>query len=99
MYLVDKIDWLSFFDLLEKIAGIRDEVKKNEDKFRPLMQKWTERSKDITDMCISVVQLTCYQIEKIFDLLNKLQSFDDKQDSFQRRLKICCSNYFAKKFD
>ena len=99
MYMVDRIEWPSFFDSLEKIAAIRDELKKNEDKFRPLMQKWTERNKDITDMCISLIHLTCHQIEKIFDLLNKLQGFDDKQNSFQRRLNICFSKYFAEKFD
>ena len=49
--MVDRIEWPSFFDLLEKIAAIRDELKRNEDKFRPLMQKWTERNKDITNMC------------------------------------------------
>ena len=87
MHMIDRIEWLSFFDLLEKMVTIRDELKKNEDKFRPLVQKWTERSKDITDVCIFVIQLTCCQIEKIFYLLNKLQSFDDKQGSFQRRLK------------
>ena len=99
MYMVDRIEWPSFFNLLEKITAIRDQLKRNEDKFIPLMQKWTERNKDITDMCISVIQLTCHQIEKIFDLLNKLQGFVDKQNSFQKRLNICFSKYFAQKFD
>ena len=99
MYMVDRIEWPSFFDSLEKIVAIRDELKKNEDKFKPLMQKWIERNKDITDMCTFVIQLTCRQIEKTFDLLNKLEGFDDKKNSFQRRLNICLSRYFAEKFD
>lgn len=37
--------------------------------------------------------------KKIFDLLNKLQGFDDKQDSFLKRLNICLSKYFGENFD
>ena len=98
MYMIDRIEWPAFFDLLERLIIIRDELKGNEDKFIPLVQRWKKRSKDITDMCISVIQPTCCQVDKIFDLLNKLQGFDDKQDSFQRRLKICLSKYFVEKF-
>ena len=50
-------------------------------------------------MCIFVIDLTYHQIEGIFDLLNKLQDFDDKRDSFYRRLTNFLSKYFAKKFD
>ena len=57
------------------------------------------RNSDITLMCISVINLTCHQLEKVFDLLNKLQDFDDKQDSFLRRLTICLSKYLTRNFD
>ena len=63
------------------------------------MHNWTERNNDITAMCISIIQLLCHQIEKIFNLLNKLQGFDDKRDSFQKRLTICFSKYIVEKFD
>ena len=43
MYMVDRIVWPSFFDSLENIAAIRDELKKNEDKFRPLTQKFDRK--------------------------------------------------------
>lgn len=99
MYLVDRIEWPSFFDLLEGIAAIRDELNRGEVKFISLVQKWTERNNNITTMCIFVIQLSCHQIEKIFDLLNKLQGFDDKQDSFQKRLTICFSMYIVENFD
>ena len=82
MYLIDKIEWPTFFDQLSEISAIRDELRHNEATFRPIVQKWTERSSDITAMCISIIHLTYDQIEGIFDLLNKLQNFDDKRDSF-----------------
>ena len=78
MYFIDRIEWTTFFDLLERIATIRDELKGNKDRLKPLVQKWTERNNDITIMYISVIQPPCHQIEKIFDLLNKLEGFYDK---------------------
>ena len=99
MYLVDRIEWPSFFDILVEIAAISDELKRNEAIFKPLVQKWIEKNNDITIMCISVIQLSCHQIEKTFELLSKLQGFDDKQDSFQKRLTIYFSKYFVGKFD
>ena len=98
MYMIDRIEWPAFFDLLENLIIIRDELKGNEDKFIPLVQRWTKRSKDITNMCISVIQPTCHQVDKIFELLNKMQGFDDKQNLFHRRLKFYLSKYFTEKF-
>lgn len=50
-------------------------------------------------MCVSVIQLPFHQIEKIFDLLNKLEGFDDKKNSFLKRLVICFSRYLVENFD
>ena len=74
-------------------------MKRKEVVFKPLVQKWRERSNDITLMYMSIIILTCHRVEKVFDLLNKLQDFDDKQDSFLRRLTICFSKYLTEKFD
>ena len=63
------------------------------------MQKWSERSNDITVMCISFIQLPCHQIEKIFDIHSNLKDFDEKRVSIQKRIKNCLSKYIAKKFD
>ena len=73
--------------------------KKDEDNLKPIVQKWGERNNDITIMCIFVIQLPCHQIENIFDFLNKLQGFDDKRDSFQKRMTIFFTKYISKKFD
>lgn len=99
MYLIDRIEWSTFYDQLARVAAIQDEIKGDEDKLIPLVQKWTERNNDVTAMCIFVIQLPCHQIENIFDLLNKLEGFDDKRDLFQRRITICFSKYIAEKFD
>ena len=50
-------------------------------------------------MCISVIQMSCHQVEKIFDLLNKLEDFDEKRNSLRRRLTHCFSRYIDEKFN
>ena len=52
-------------------------MKRKEVEFKPLVQKWRERSNDITLMYMSIISLTCHQVQKVFDLLNKLQDFDE----------------------
>ena len=37
MYLIDKIEWPTFFDQLSEISAIRDELKHNEATFRPIV--------------------------------------------------------------
>ena len=39
-----------------------------------------------------------HQVEKLFDLLNKLENFDDERDSLQRRLTLIFSQYIAENF-
>ena len=99
LYLVDKIEWPTFYDQLARIIDIWDEIKRDEDNLRPIVQKWSERNNDITIMCISVIQLPCHQIEKIFDILSNLKDFDEKWVSIQKRITICLSKYIAEKFD
>ena len=78
MYLVDRIEWQAFYDQLARIVAIWDEIKGDEDKLKPIVQKWSERNNGITTMCISVIQLPCHQIENIFHFLNKPEDFDSK---------------------
>lgn len=75
-----------------------DELNRDEVKLTPLAQKWRERNNDIRFMCISSIQMPCHHIEKIFDLLNKIEDFDDKRDSLEKRLTHCFSKYIAEKF-
>ena len=60
-----------------------DEIKGIEDILKPIIKKWNEREKYITLMCISVIQFSCEQIEKTFDLTDNLKDFDDKRVSIQ----------------
>lgn len=39
-----------------------------------------------------------HQVERIFDLLNQLDNFENKRDSLQRKLTLYFSRYLAKKF-
>ena len=75
-----------------------DELNRDKDKLTLLAQKWRERNNDITIICISTVQMPYHQVEKIFDLLNKLENFDDKRDSLQKSLTLYFSRYIAEKF-
>ena len=43
LYLVDKIEWPTFYDQLARIIDIWDEIKRDEDNLRPIVQKWSER--------------------------------------------------------
>ena len=54
MYMVDRVEWSSFYDFLVGIVAARDELKRKEVAFKPLVQKWMERNSDITLMCISI---------------------------------------------
>lgn len=99
MYLVDRIEWKEFYDQLTRIVTIWDEIKGDEDNLKPIVQKQNERNNDITSMCISVIQLPCHQIEKIFYFLNRLEDFDSKWVYIQKRITICLSKYIAERFD
>lgn len=98
IYLRDKIQWSTFYDQLTRIITFLDELNKEKDRLTSLAQKWRERNNDITIICISTIQMPYHQVQKIFDLLNKLENFGDKRDSLQRRLTLCFSKYIAEKF-
>ena len=37
MYLIDRIEWPTFFDQLARIAEIRDELNRDEDRLKPVV--------------------------------------------------------------
>ena len=80
--MIDRIEWPTFFDQLARIAKIRDELKRDEDRLKPLVRKWTKRNDNIISIFISIIHFPCHQIENIFDILTKMEGFDDKHDSF-----------------
>lgn len=97
MYLIDRIEGPTFYDQLARIVALRDETKRDEGKLKSITQKWNDRNDDIINMYVSVIQLSCHQMDKIFDLLDKLKDFDEKQGAFLRRPTFCFSKYKAEK--
>ena len=79
LYLVDKIDWPTFHEKLVKIINMWEEIKDGEDYLKPIMNKWGGRDKYITLLCISVISLSCEQIEITFDMTSNLSEFDEKR--------------------
>lgn len=99
MFLVDRIEQPKFYDQLGIIVATWDEINGDEDKLRSNLQKWSDRNNDITIMCIYVFQLPRHQIEKIFELLNRLEDLDNKWVSIQKRITFFLSKYIAENFD
>ncbi len=97
-YLRDKIQWSTFYDQLTRIVTLMDELNKEKDGLDSLAQKWRQRNNDVTIICMSTVQMPYHQVERIFDLLNQLDNFENKRDSLQRKLILYFSKYLAKKF-
>ena len=62
---------------MARIVALEDEMKRDEGKLKSITQKWNDRNDDITNMYVSVIPISCHQMDKIFD---------DKQGAFFRRL-------------
>ena len=63
LYLVDNIEWPTFYDQLMKIISMWEEIKGGEYALNPIMNKWGGRDKDITLLCVSIISLSCEHIE------------------------------------
>ena len=66
LHLVDKIDLPTFYDHLVGILDMWNEIRNVEDTLKPIVKKWSERDKDISLMCMSIIHLSCEKIEKNF---------------------------------
>lgn len=76
-----------------------EEIKRDEDTLKSIVQKWKERDDDITDMCISVINISYDQIVNFFCITSDLTEFDEKIFYVQKLIMICLSKYAARKFD
>lgn len=97
LYLVDKIDWPAFYDQLVGVLDMWNEIKSNEDTLKIIVQKWSGRDKYITLICISLITLSCEQIEKKIDITSNMTKFDEKRVSIQKRIMICLSKYMRER--
>jgi hypothetical protein len=64
IYLIDKIDWPSFYEKLTKTINIWDDIKENDEALKPIFNKWSKRSKEVTFLCFSIISLSYQHIEK-----------------------------------
>ena len=58
MYLVNKIDWPTFYEKLTKVVNTREELKENDDSLKKIVNKWSRRNKNVTLLCFSVTSLS-----------------------------------------
>ena len=77
MYLVEKIEWLVFYEYLVRVVSIWEEMKSHEEILKPIINKWGKRRKEITFLCYSIIRSSHDHIEKTFDVGNDLSDFDD----------------------
>lgn len=99
MCLVDKIGWPTFYEQLEKTINIWNELKGSEDSLKPIVNKWNNRDKDVTLLCFLVINLSCEQIERTFDLTNDLFDFDNKRIALQMRIIKYIAKYKSRSFE
>lgn len=76
-----------------------NEIKGGEDALKPIMNKWGRRDNDVTLLCVSVISMSCEQIEKAFDMTNDLSDFDNERVVVEKRIIIYFSKQLAKKFE
>ena len=79
LYQVDKIDWPAFYEKLVKILEMWNEIRSNEDILKPIVKELGGRDRDTTLLCISIITLSCEQIERTFDITNGLSKFNEKR--------------------
>ena len=81
MYLADKIEWPLFYDQLARIINVWEELKEKDEALKPIVNKWgkTRRRKDVTFLCYSVIRSSHDQIEKTYDIVTDLPTFDERR--------------------
>lgn len=97
MYLVDKIEWPMFYDQLEKVISIWEELKTHDEVLKPIINKWGKRKKEITFLCYSVTRSSYDHIERTYDIANDLSYFDNWRVSLQLKVVSYLRKYKNKK--
>ena len=101
MYLADKIEWPIFYDRLARMVNIWDELKENEEILKPIVNKWGKkrRRKEVLFLCYSVIRSSNEQIEKTYDIVTDLPTFDERRIYLQKIVIGYLSKYKSEKFD
>ena len=67
-YLLDRVDWPSFYIEVNKFTDILKGLRDNEPRVRPILDRWVRREQELTVLCTEVVGLpSVSRIEEVFD--------------------------------
>ena len=67
-FLIDIIEWPTFYEELSKIVNILNELRNSEVVIRQILDRWIKREQEVVAMCIEVIDLpVTSRIENIFD--------------------------------
>ena len=67
IYLVDRVEWPTFYLELSKFANVFKKLRDNEMTVSEILDRWTKREYELSIMCTEVVGLPkVSRIEKVF---------------------------------
>jgi len=99
IYLIDKIDWPTLYEQLEKVINTWEELKACDDALKLVVNKLSKRNENVTLLCFFVISLSCEHIEKAYYCTSDLAEFDDKRVPLQRRIISYHDKYKSVKFE
>ena len=101
MYLADKIEWPLFYDQLARVVNIWGELKENEEVLKPIVNKWGKkrRRKEVKFLCFSIIRSSHDQIEKTYEIVIDLPTFDERRLYLKKIVIGYLSKYKSQKFD
>ena len=69
MYMIDKVEWPTFYIELSKFSDLLEKIKNNEATVRTILDRWIRREQELRILCIEVIGLPV--VSKIEDFLIK----------------------------
>ena len=70
MYLIDRVEWPTFYIEISKFANILKKLKDKESAVRAILDRWIGREQELIILCIEVVGLPMVsRIKEVSDLL------------------------------
>ena len=85
MYLIDRVDWLTFYTEISKFADILKKLRDDESTIRTILDRWIRREQDLNILCTEVVGFPVVsRIEEVFDqVLDLLQFSIDREKCYK----------------
>lgn len=79
--------------------NIWEELKEDDEALKPIVKKWVRRKKEITLLCLSVINNSCDQIDKTFHIVSDLADFDSKRIHLHKVIIGYLDKYKSQKFN